>query len=47
MSVETTPAEENTVGSGNHRLVLHVGAIALALMTLVGVSPLGSAIFGR
>lgn len=38
---------EDTVGSGNHRLVLHAGAIIIGLFTLVGVSPLGSAIFNR
>lgn len=45
------PIEENTsedtVGSGNHRLVLHMGAIVLGVMVLIGTSPLGSAIFGR
>lgn len=37
---------EDTVGSGKHRLVLHLGAGFLAVLTLVGVSPLGSVIFG-
>ena len=37
---------EDTVGSGKHRLVLHIGAGFLTILTLVGVSPLGSAIFG-
>lgn len=46
MPIEETPAED-TVGSGNHRLILHVGAIALGVMVLVGTSPLGFAIFGR
>jgi hypothetical protein len=40
-------ASEDTVGSGNHRLVLHAGAIILGIMVLVGSSPLGSAIFNR
>lgn len=38
---------EDTVGSGNHRLILHAGAILLGILTLVGVSPLGSVFFGR
>lgn len=46
MPIEENNAED-TVGSGNHRLVLHVGAIALGLMVLVGTSPLGNTIFGR
>lgn len=46
MSIEENTAED-TVGSGNHRLVVHVGAIILGVMVLVGTSPLGSAIFGR
>lgn len=46
MPTEETPTED-TVGSGNHRLILHVGAIALGVMVLIGTSPIGSAIFGR
>jgi hypothetical protein len=46
MPIEETPTDD-TVGSGNHRLILHVGAVALGVMVLVGTSPLGSAIFGR
>lgn len=38
---------EDTVGSGNHRLILHAGAIVLGVLTLIGVSPLGAAILGR
>lgn len=51
MPIEETRTEDSftgdTVASGSHRLVLHVGAGLLAVMTLVGVSPWGSAIFGR
>jgi hypothetical protein len=46
MPIEETPADD-TVGSGSHRLILHVGAIVLGVMVLVGATPLGSAIFGR
>lgn len=44
--IENTTTED-TVGSDNHRLVLHAGAIILGVLTLIGVSPLGSAIFNR
>lgn len=46
MPIEETPTED-TVGSGNHRLILHAGAIILGIMVLVGTSPIGSAIFGH
>lgn len=46
MPIKEIPIED-TVGSGNHRLILHTGAIILGVMVLVGTSPIGSAIFGR
>jgi hypothetical protein len=45
-SMADNTVTEDTVGSGKHRLVLHLGAGFLAVLTLVGVSPLGSVIFG-